>query len=130
MTTSTSAGKKYLITMAICMTFYIIGLFGSIYFIKWANPSVEIKYALAFAPALPIGFTILAVLKFMRDSDEYIRAYHVDKFVKATGLTLFLCTVWGFMENFADAPHVELWWVYPVFWGTFGLVGCFPMKRN
>ena len=32
---------------------------------------------------------------------------------------------WGFAEKFAEAPHIEGWWVYVVFWGLMGFMPVF-----
>ena len=45
----------------------------------------------------------------------------VKRFIIATGLTLFICTAWGFLESNAGAHHFSLYLVYPLFWGLFGL---------
>lgn len=129
MNTQTTAGKIYTKSIILWMSLYAVGLFASVWFIKNFAPALPIKYALAFAPALPIGGSILAILRLMRDSDEYIRAIYADRFILTTGVLLFICTVWGFMQNFADAPKIELWLVYPIFWATFGFVSCLPSKK-
>jgi hypothetical protein len=126
----TSAGKTYSKSMALWMSLYVVGLFGSIWIIQTYNPALMVKYALALAPALPIGGSIVAIMRFMRDSDEYIRAVHAERFILTTGIVLFGCTVWGFMQNFADAPKIDLWIIYPVFWAIFGLISCLPSKKT
>jgi hypothetical protein len=30
--------------------------------------------------------------------------------------------VWGFLEVYAGAPHVELYLVVPIFWATYGAI--------
>lgn len=79
-------------------------------------------YAIAALPALPVAGMMMAVLKQMNSSDEFVRALLAKRFVIAAGLTFVGCAVWGFLESFAQAPHVELWLVFPAFWAAFGLV--------
>lgn len=127
---STQASKAYTKGLAFWMTLYVIGLFGSIMLIKtYALPDMA-KYLLAFAPALPIGGTIMVFLRFIRDSDEYVRALHAERFIRTTGVLLFAACIWGFMQNFANAPAVELWWSYPAFWFIYGLMNCLPVRRS
>ena len=37
-------------------------------------------------------------------------------------LTQVLCSVWGFLEIYAGAQHLELYLVVPIFWATYGAV--------
>lgn len=82
-------------------------------------------YLVAALPAVPVAGMMMAVLKRMNNSDEFVRALLAKRFVIAAGLTFVGCAVWGFLESFARAPHVELWLVFPAFWAAFGLVSPF-----
>lgn len=79
-------------------------------------------YLVAALPAAPVAGMMMAVLKHMNSADEFVRALLAKRFVIAAGLTFVGCAVWGFLESFARAPHVELWLVFPAFWAAFGLV--------
>ncbi len=116
-----SPSARYNIGMTIWMALYVAALFGSITLIQSQAPTGALLYALAVLPALPIGGTILTFLTYIDRVDEYLRAILVKRFIIATGLTLFICTAWGFLENNANAHHFSLYLVYPLFWGLFGL---------
>lgn len=116
-----SVKRSYIIGISVTMTLYVIGLFGSIYVIKMLAPPLWVRYALALAPSIPIGLSILVFLNYIKNLDEYMSAITLKTFVTATGLTLFFATLWGFMQNFADAPSVELWLTYPAFWFFYGI---------
>ena len=60
-----------------------------------------------------------SLLKFMRDSDEFVRALTAKRIVIALAITQVLCTVWGFLEVYAGASHQEMYLVFPIFWLTF-----------
>ncbi|HTN41575.1 MAG TPA: hypothetical protein VLZ84_10515, partial [Asticcacaulis sp.] len=115
-----SPGARYTIGMTIWMVLYVAALFGSITLIQSQAPTGPLLYVLAVLPALPIGGTILTFLDYIERVDEYLRAILVRRFIIATGLTLFICTAWGFLENNAGAHQVSLYLVYPLFWGLFG----------
>lgn len=87
--------------------FYAIALSFSIYVIKHFNPSNVVKFILAFLTSLPIGGTILVFHKFIKNSDEFIRAQTAETFIKASGITLFIATLWGFMENYSAIAHMD-----------------------
>jgi len=116
-----SPGARYTIGMTIWMALYVAALFGSITLIQSQAPTGPLLYLLAVLPALPIGGTILTFLAYIGRVDEYLRAVLVRRFIIATGLTLFICTAWGFIEENAGGHHFSLYLVYPLFWGLFGL---------
>ncbi|RYD43994.1 MAG: hypothetical protein EOP85_09710 [Verrucomicrobiaceae bacterium] len=85
-------------------------------------------WAFALVVAAPIVGHIWAVLAWMRDSDEFVRALAAKRFIVATGVTLVIVSIWGFMELYAKAPHVSAAMVYPLLWASFGVVS--PLIRT
>ncbi|ESQ80618.1 hypothetical protein [Asticcacaulis sp. YBE204] len=120
-----SPAAEYTIQMIVWMTLYVGLLTGAILYIKTNHPTGPLLYALAILPALPIGGTIVTFLRFIERSDEYIRAMMVRRVLIAMGLTLFLSTAIGFIENFTETQLIERYLVYPMFWACFGLVSPF-----
>ncbi len=82
-------------------------------------------WILAAAVAAPVAGQIWATLAFIRDSDEFVAGVTAKRFILAAGMTFALSVFWGFAEKFAEAPHVEGWWVYVVFWGLMGFMPVF-----
>ena len=119
---SFSVNTRYTIGMAVWMVLYVGALFGSITLLKSLNPTGPLLYFLAVLPALPIGGTIWHVQRHIELVDEYVRALLTKRFIYATGLTLFTCTAYGFLESNAGLRHFSLYLVYPLFWMMFGLV--------
>lgn len=122
---SHSPDREYRIGLSAWMVAYAALLTLSILIIRAQSPQGLLLYALAVAPSLPIGGTIWQMLRYMDRCDEYVRAIVTRRFVLATGVTLFLCTAWGFLESNAGLPHVDLYLVYPLFWGSFGVASAF-----
>ena len=125
-----SPAARYATGMAVWMVLYAAALFGSITLIQSQAPTGALLYALAVLPALPIGGTILTFLAYIERVDEYLRAVLIRRFIIATGLTLFICTAWGFLENNAGAHHFSLYLVYPLFWGLFGITSLILRKAS
>lgn len=109
---------------------YAVALFFSIYVIRHFNTSNIVKFILALLTSLPIGGTILTFLNFIKNSDEFIRAQTTETFIKATGFTLFIATLWGFMENYSAIAHMDFYMIYPMFWACFGLVQAYKKVSN
>ena len=117
---TTKPGREYVTSVVLWMAIYV----ALIAFVTWADHaggfSPPWSYLIGASPALPIGGVIVALLRFIDQSDEYVRAVTLLRVVLATGMTLFVCTAWGFAESFADAPHVPMWVVFPAFWAFYG----------
>lgn len=121
----TPAGRRYVMRTMAFMAGYVsinvLAIFGAFDEII-GRP---VAWALALAVAAPVIGQIWATLSLLRDSDEFVRAMLTKVFVIATGLTLAVCTVWGFGESYANAPHIPAWMAYPIFWACFGLISPF-----
>jgi len=125
-----SPNARYTMGLSVWMALYVAALFTSILSIRSLHPSGVPLYGLAVLPALPIGGSIWVFLRYIEAVDEYVRGVLVRRFIIATGLTLFLCTAWGFVEENAGAHHFSLYLVYPLFWMMFGLASAFLRKAS
>lgn len=125
-----SPNTRYVLGLSFWMALYVAALFGSILSIKSQHPTGLLLDAIAVLPALPVGGAIWVFLKYMEAVDEYVRGVLVRRFVIATGLTLFICTAWGFVEENAGGHHFSLYLVYPLFWGLFGLTSAVLRKAS
>jgi hypothetical protein len=64
----------------------------------------------ALAPSVPLLFAIRAMMLFPKEeTDEFLRSRMLEGWSLATGLTLAVCTVWGFLDQFEVVPHLPLW---------------------
>jgi hypothetical protein len=123
---TTQPGRAYKIAASVWMVLYIALVLGVALAIKHdIVPPGPLRYALAVTPSVPIAGMIFAFSRYMRDSDEYIRALLSRRIVVAAGLTFILSNSWGFMEAFAGAPHIELYWVFVGFCLLYGTAGLF-----
>ena len=83
------------------------------------------SYLLALAVAAPVVGQLWATLKLLEASDEFVRGLMSKRIILASGFAIAAATTWGFLESYADAPHLPAWLIYPLFWGCFGLVSPF-----
>ena len=80
-------------------------------------------WAIAVLPALPLLYVFWIIGRYLAEQhDEYLRLLEVRKALVATGLTLAIATVLGFLEIYAALPHVPLFYV-PVIWFAGLFVG-------
>ena len=93
--------RRYLIRLAILMSFYLITLMIAVRLFRAEAVSGLPAYALAILPALPIIGVFWAVMRLLvEEPDEYIRLLHVRQTLIATGFCLTVMTIWEFLQNF------------------------------
>jgi hypothetical protein len=120
------AHRAYLRRFIPTMIAYVVLILGvSAIMARDDAPGGAVAYALAALPAVPV----IAVIWFMgryliEESDEYLRMLMVRQSLIATGLTLSLATLWGFLESLAGAPHIPLFYVAVTWFGGLGVGAC------
>jgi hypothetical protein len=124
------AGRRYIYRLFPMMLLYIFFLI----FAKWAfhhsHPTGLVVYLLAALPALPLVGTLAVVgLYIVEESDEFERSIIVQSMLWGLGGALSLSTIWGFLEDFANAPHVSTFYVYIFFWIFMGISQPFIRMR-
>lgn len=122
---TTAAGRKYVFRTMAFMSGYVAVNVAAIFGAFDDIASTPAAWALALTVSAPVVGQIWATLSLMRDSDEFVRAVTAKQFIVAAGLAMAIASVWGFGESYADAPHVDAWMIYPLFWACFGLVAPF-----
>ncbi|MEZ6023269.1 MAG: hypothetical protein R3C16_07645 [Hyphomonadaceae bacterium] len=84
----------------------------------------------AVLPALPIGGVIWAMGRYLdEETDEFVRMKQVRSMMLAFGLTMFVCTAWGFIAQYADVWALPLYLVFPLFCGFWGLSAAYVAWR-
>jgi hypothetical protein len=111
------AFKRYIRCFIPTMIVYVLTVMGvSSILGEPGEPTGVPAYALAILPALPIIAVFWIMGRYLvEETDEYLRLLMVRQMLVATGFTMSLATLWGFLEIFVDAPHIPLFFV-PVTW--------------
>lgn len=111
-----AAARRYMGLMGPVMALYVVVLLASIWALSTQGLEGPIKYLVAIAPALPISATVVLVGRYLaEETDEFLRSVVVQSILWGTALVLIATTLWGFLEETAGAPHIPLYWVYPLF---------------
>lgn len=121
------AQKRYNRDVLILMTGYVVVLTAVVTYAQGHGPlHGVVGVVLALLPALPIIGVFGVMARYLVDeSDEYIRSRFVQQALTATGLTLSVCTAWGFLENFGVVPHVYAFYAAILWFGAQGLVALY-----
>lgn len=79
-------------------------------------------YLAAISPAFPVGAAIYAMGRYLVDEpDEFQRMVQVRAMLSGLGLTMFVCTAWGFLAQYAHVWPLPLYLVFPLWAVSFCL---------
>ncbi|MEO5613258.1 MAG: hypothetical protein ABIT68_11025 [Sphingomicrobium sp.] len=103
---------------------YAGALLLAVYGFKHHLLSGRLAYGVAVLPALPIIGIFAAIGRYLvEEQDEYLRMLMVRQTLWASGFALSLATIWGFLESFALAGHVEAYYIAVAWFFGLGLGG-------
>lgn len=120
MTETQQAHRRYVWRVAAAMGGYVLTLLLANYLIDDVGLTGAAAVAAVLLPALCVAAVFWALARLViEESDEYLRSLLVRQILVASGLTLTVATLWGFLEDFALAAHMPAWYIAPLFF--FGL---------
>jgi hypothetical protein len=115
------ASLRYLRRFLSAMMAYAVILITALWLKENMAPTGLLAYALAVSPALPLLVAIWAIGRYMvEEDDEFQRKVMVESYLLASGATLAICTVVGFLQTFELIPAIPLWTVFPLMAACLG----------
>ena|ERR1017187_4720865 len=110
---TTPLRSSHVAAAPLCVVFSLLAALA----VRLGHVSGIPAYLLAILPALPILGAILATGIYLdEEKDEFQRNLLVQSLLGGIGATLATTNIWGNLESFARAPHLDLIWIYPLFW--------------
>jgi hypothetical protein len=104
--------RRYLLRIAVATAFYMVTLAAAVHFVGHGKVTGPLAYLLGVLPGLSVAGFFWAIARFLlEEKDEYLRMLAVRQVLVATGFTLTLVTIWGFLENLRLVPHVDAFYV-------------------
>lgn len=104
---------------------YAVLLIASILAFQKLAPTGVLAVIIAILPALPIVGMFAAIAHYLfTETDEYLRLMSLRQSLVASGLALSVATIWGFLESFEVAPHIDAYYIAVVWFGGLGLGSC------
>jgi hypothetical protein len=129
-TLKTKAERRYIYRLAPTMATYIVFLLLAKWGFHHLHPTRLAAYLLAVLPAIPlVGSLAIVGLYITEESDEFVRSILVQSMLWGLGGALSVGTIWGFLEDFANAPHISTVYVYVFFWIFMGISQPFIRMR-
>ena len=126
---SKPAARRYRRDIGVALVFYVALVMGAALAIRHLAPPQWLVIVLALAPVAPALMMLRAYLVFVRSSDEFQRRLQSEAVAIAAAITLFASFAYGFLEEWADFPHVPMIWVFPVFSFVFGVAHLVIWRR-
>lgn len=113
-------GKQYLRELLGALVVYAALLVLSI---RFGRPLPEgwLRTAVLLAPMLGFGLALWAIARHLNRVDEYLRAFLLESFALAAGITAGLTFSYGFLET-AGYPRLSMFTVWMVLCGATVLV--------
>jgi len=122
----TRAEKRYNVRVLWLSLGYVVLLLGSIYYLKHYAAHDEIDWLVAILPALPLVGLFAALGRyFVEETDEYRRMLTIRQALVATGFTLSVGTIYGFLESAGLVGHVESFYIALLWFFGLGVGNCF-----
>ncbi len=124
MVARTSAWKRYNWRVIWLSLLYAAFLLPAVYGFKHQLVPHSAAYLVAVLPALPIVGLFIAIGRYLvEEQDEYVRMLMVRQTLWASGFTVSLATIWGFLDNFNLVGHIDGYWVVVVWYFGLGIGG-------
>jgi hypothetical protein len=107
------ARRRYVIQFSVAMVAYCVVLFASVYSIGRFELVGTARYLASLAPLVPVAFLAAAVMRYVRDTDEFERRVLTEAMAIGGGVTALLAATYGFLE-IAGLPQPSAWWTWTV----------------
>jgi hypothetical protein len=124
------AERRYVIRMWIAAGLCVLLAVVAALTFRLIHPTGPVAYLVAVLPGLPILAALVYTGVYLaEEKDEFQRNLLVQSLLGGIGGTLALTTVWGYLEDFAKTPRLDLIWVYAIFW-AFAAVSYFVVRAR
>lgn len=123
------AQRRYARDLMIAAVLYVGFVFASALAIRNFELPQWALIMLSVLPVLPALYGVRGYLVYTRALDEFQRRLQNEALIVATGVVLFGSFTYGFLEEWANFPHLPLLWVFPVFSFVFGFAHIIIRRR-
>jgi hypothetical protein len=120
--TKNPAIRRYNLRVVLFSLAYAAFLLAATYCFKHQLLNGPLAYLAASLPAFAIIGIFVSIGRYLiEEQDEYLRMLMVRQTLWASGFSLSLATLWGFLESFELVKHVEAYNVAILWFGGLGL---------
>ncbi len=127
--TQKQAHLRYMKLFVPAMAMYVLSMLGISLAKKNASIPEPLLYGVALIPAVFVLVWIWGHMRYITELDEYLRGLQVRAIMFAMAAVMAFSTVWGMLEELADAPAMPIFFIVPGFYFTYGLAYVIVAKR-
>lgn len=121
----TAAKRRYARRMLPLMAGYAVLILGAAWAQKTYHPQGAALLLLALLPALPLLGAIATMgLYLVEERDEYLRERLARAMLAGLGFMLAVTTVWGFLEEAGQVPHMPTYFAFVLWCAGMGAAQC------
>ncbi|HEY6815533.1 MAG TPA: hypothetical protein VI168_08345 [Croceibacterium sp.] len=114
----TPVRRRYLVRTLAATMVYVAGVVGARYLISTVGVSQPVAVAVALVPGLAMAAMFINTISMIgATKDEFMRMLAVRQQLIAAGIALAGASVWGSLEMFGLAPHVDAFYIV-VLWAV------------
>ena len=117
-----AARRRYTWRIAVSTAAYLMFLAAALRLVGGGIVTGPAAYVLGALPGVAVVGIFWAFARLLiEEKDEYQRLLLVGQSLMATGFTLSVVTVWGFLENFRLVPHVDAFYIAVLWFVGLGI---------
>jgi len=116
------AQRRYKWRIVTVMLAYLGTLFLAEYLIDDRGLTGPLAWVLALLPGICVAAVFWALGRLLiEEKDEYLRSLMVRQLLVASGITMVVATIYGFLENYGLVPHVAAFYAAILFFAGLGI---------
>lgn len=120
-----SPRRRYALRLALGMAGYLVFLAIAVRLVRDGNATGTLAWVLALLPGLCVASVFWSFGRLLaEETDEYQRMLLVRQSLVATGFTLTVATLYGFLESFGLVPHVDAFYLVTLWFVGLGVGEC------
>ncbi|MFC0008506.1 hypothetical protein [Devosia nitrariae] len=78
-------------------------------------------YAVAVIPIVAMLVPFWAHWRYMSEIDEFLRSVQLKAMFAGLALVMSLASSWGYLEFYAGAPELSVFWLNPIYWIAYAV---------
>ena len=119
--TNETANRRY---MSIVIPASIVFV-GTSYAIKQADGAGMLPppalYVAALVPVAAMLTMFWAQWRYVSEIDEFLRFIQIKAAFAALAVVMTIATGWGYLEFYAEAPLLSIFWLNPLYWIAYSI---------
>lgn len=119
-----TANRRYMLVFWPFTAAYLIALFAGISLVDESTSPLWLRAGFAVSVVLPLFGMLWALLRHVRETDEYTRLRQLQALAEGGAVTAGAIFLFGFLEIFNVIGDVPLFLFGPFFFFAFGLAHC------